>query len=535
MTTYNISTATAGLKYQLKQELNGGAVFVKNSVVAYRLTTGAFTEITDIDYPSKHTYAVTSITRTSNTATVTTTATNSLVTGDSVTIAGASEADYNGTYTITVTVAGSAFTYTVANSPSTPATGTITAVGGRTTVPGVVYLDGYMFVQDTTGKICNSDSLDSTAWGALNYITPEKEPDAAVAIAKSLNYLCAFKKWDTEFFADAGNPAPGSPLASVDSAYLKLGCATADSIIEFDGGIVFMSQRDGQQRSREVHVLNGLTPKKISTPEVERLLNADDLATCYALYLSTAGHQFYVLTLKTSAITIVYDFNNGYWYQWTMVTAQNAQSIGTGNLTSSSGVASCTLATHGFSDGDPVLIAGANQSPYNGTVNITYVNANTFTYTISGSPASPATGTITATGYTESYFAFVSYAQYNNLDLVLHETNGTIYSLSPTTYLDDGVPINYILRLPNWDGGNMLRKTVNSLRLVGDRVSGTAYIRYSDDDQQTYANYRPIDLSAQSAAHWRWKMTRRRTYDIRYTENTALGLEALEQDATQGE
>jgi hypothetical protein len=148
-----------------------------------------------------------------------------------------------------------------------------------------------------------------------------------VAIAKSLNYLVAFKQWDTEFFYDAANASPGSPLGTVDSSYLKLGCATAQSIVEFDGGIVFMSQRDGQQRSREIHVLNGLTPKKVSTAEVERLLNGDDLATVYALYLSTGGHQFYVLTLVTLAITIVYDFNGGGWYVWTLLTAQAPKSI----------------------------------------------------------------------------------------------------------------------------------------------------------------------------------------------------------------
>lgn len=75
---------------------------------------------------SQSAVAVTSITRSFTTATVTTTASHSFVTGQSITIAGAVETDYNGTFTITVTGAAT-FTYTVANSPTTPATGTITA------------------------------------------------------------------------------------------------------------------------------------------------------------------------------------------------------------------------------------------------------------------------------------------------------------------------------------------------------------------------------------------------------------------------
>jgi hypothetical protein len=68
--------------------------------------------------------AITSITRSVNTATVTTTGAHGYTTGDQVNIRGAAQADYNGDYTITVTAA-TTFTYTVANTPVTPATGTM--------------------------------------------------------------------------------------------------------------------------------------------------------------------------------------------------------------------------------------------------------------------------------------------------------------------------------------------------------------------------------------------------------------------------
>lgn len=70
------------------------------------------------------TASVTSITRSSATATVTTGAAHGYATNDWVTISGATESDYNGKYKITVT-GSTTFTYTVANSPTTPATGTI--------------------------------------------------------------------------------------------------------------------------------------------------------------------------------------------------------------------------------------------------------------------------------------------------------------------------------------------------------------------------------------------------------------------------
>jgi len=78
------------------------------------------------------TRSVTSITRSGGTATVTMGANHGYETGQSVTIAGAAQAAYNGVQTITVT-GPTTFTYAVAGSPATPATGTITAARGVAT------------------------------------------------------------------------------------------------------------------------------------------------------------------------------------------------------------------------------------------------------------------------------------------------------------------------------------------------------------------------------------------------------------------
>ena len=78
------------------------------------------------------TLAVTSITRSSSTATLTAASAHGLSTGDYVTIAGAAQSEYNGVFAITVTSA-TVFTYTVTGTPATPATGTITMTSGGVT------------------------------------------------------------------------------------------------------------------------------------------------------------------------------------------------------------------------------------------------------------------------------------------------------------------------------------------------------------------------------------------------------------------
>lgn len=69
----------------------------------------------------KNATSISSITFSTTTATLTTTSPHGLVTGDTVTIAGAAPDQYNGTFTITVTGA-TMFTYTMASAPANNAT-----------------------------------------------------------------------------------------------------------------------------------------------------------------------------------------------------------------------------------------------------------------------------------------------------------------------------------------------------------------------------------------------------------------------------
>lgn len=69
------------------------------------------------------------------------------------------------------------------------------------------------------------------------------------------------------------------------------------------------------------------------------------------------------------------------------------------SITRSSSTATVTQTAHGYRTGDVITIAGADQTEYNIDATITVVDADTYTYTVSGTPGSPASGgPITATG-----------------------------------------------------------------------------------------------------------------------------------------
>ena len=106
---------------------------VQEADLTFRMYGAQFTSTTrTISLGQLRSASVSSITRSGTTATVTTATAHGFTNGQKVVISGATQSDYNGAFTVTVT-STTAFTYTVANSPVTPATGTILAAVGDTT------------------------------------------------------------------------------------------------------------------------------------------------------------------------------------------------------------------------------------------------------------------------------------------------------------------------------------------------------------------------------------------------------------------
>jgi len=76
-----------------------------------------------------------------------------------------------------------------------------------------------------------------------------------------------------------------------------------------------------------------------------------------------------------------------------LVNGYNSKTI---TITRSGSVATATATAHGFVSGQVIVVSGASQTEYNGEFYVVDVTANTFTYAVTGTPATPATGTITA-------------------------------------------------------------------------------------------------------------------------------------------
>lgn len=156
--------------------------------------------------------AVTSITRSGTTATVTTDTNHGYSTNDRVAIEGAVETDYNGDYDITVT-GDTTFTYEVANSPTTPATGTLTCNKG----PRI--FDTYDDVVRGSLPVTNADKEDGFLVATTNTAFYCRAGQASVAIAypanEALSGPVALEQFEGKVYLFRGSPGDAMAVASI--------------------------------------------------------------------------------------------------------------------------------------------------------------------------------------------------------------------------------------------------------------------------------------------------------------------------------
>ena len=129
-----------------------------------------------------------------------------------------------------------------------------------------------------------------------------------------------------------------------------------------------------------------------------------DIQTTFSLYPSPSKFKLLNLTPFVSEGITLSDVKGNYKivnplgvtvYENTSLVSPDLYSFSVSSITRSSQTATVTTSgAHGLTSGDTVLINGAVETQYNGTFEITVLSTTTFTYTVSGSPSTPAAGTI---------------------------------------------------------------------------------------------------------------------------------------------
>ena len=131
-----------------------------------------------------------------------------------------------------------------------------------------------------------------------------------------------------------------------------------------------------------------------------------------------------------------------------------------------------------------------------------------------------------------NYFPFVSAAtSTTGVTTLQHESDGYLYTMTTTTYGDNGSPIVSDIYLPQFDAGTKRSKTLSAMLFDADRVEGSVLkVRCNDGDYYTsqWTDFREVDLGASVPMLTDEGSFERRAYHFRHESLTPLGLKAVD-------
>jgi hypothetical protein len=171
----------------------------------------------------------------------------------------------------------------------------------RTDIVSCAVLDGFMVLFSSEGHFRLSTADDATAFDALDQARAEAEPDTGIINLTRNRDMLFFSSNSIEVWQNTGDVFPFTR-----SAVIARGTIAGPSVQKIGEQVFFVAE------NKEVHVLNGYTPQKISNHDVERSIAAEsEPDKISALVWEDGGHALY--ELSGEGFTWIYDATTGSW------------------------------------------------------------------------------------------------------------------------------------------------------------------------------------------------------------------------------
>lgn len=349
---------------------------------------------------------ISTLTRSGTTATVATSGNHGFATGDSIIIANASPSNYNGTFSIT-RVDNTHFTYPIIEYPPTTATGSYTA--SLPSAPKSV----------TLTRSGNTVTATAAAHGYSNGQTVTIS--GANQSAYNGNFVIGGATVNTFTYTVTETPVTSASGGTATGEKQSTGGCPSPCMVSFAIGSVTRS-------GTTVTVTTAVNNNFLSS--VGKVINLSGV-------VDGSGNPVAEYNGNVTTTSWNNPINNR---SFTFTTALSPATPATGTITASTpsavraitsltrngSTATVIAAGHGYATGDLVSIGGTpgvNEEPYVGTYPITVVDADTFTYSIATTPASPASGVGGATMTATRSTGFLSGDRDNLINWVRGEDN----------------------------------------------------------------------------------------------------------------
>lgn len=175
----------------------------------------------------------------------------------------------------------------------------------------VTWQDSYFIVNPPNQQRFYVSAInDGLTWDALDFASAESNPDNIVAVSSDNSNLYLFGSVSTEFWTNTGSQ--DFPFARISGGAIEWGCAAVNTIVKYDNSLAFLAKN----RMGQVIVarMNGYLPQRISTPELEYIINnysAVSDATAFSYMLG--GHPMLQINFPTGDASWLYDGLSNCW------------------------------------------------------------------------------------------------------------------------------------------------------------------------------------------------------------------------------
>lgn len=187
------------------------------------------------------------------------------------------------------------------------------------TLPNPIFIDGYMVVLTTDGKLVNSDHADITSFNSLSFLSVASSPDAGRALVKHHNTAAVFGSQTIEFYQNIGNDV-GSPFKRMPEKQINVGIPHPEGISYFpgftvtSGDVTFFLGREANSGLSGIYKLEKFQCSKISTPFIDDLITFSNLGYPTAILELDGMNHLFTNILVNSSAQMVYCLETGVWW-----------------------------------------------------------------------------------------------------------------------------------------------------------------------------------------------------------------------------
>lgn len=176
----------------------------------------------------------------------------------------------------------------------------------------ITYLDSrFIWTVPNSGRVQWSQLL-SQKTDALSYATAEAKSDNIVRTVANNGQLWLIGEKTTEIWNSTGSP--DLPFQRMSGAYIPTGCVAKNSVCQFGGALIWLSQTDHGQA--QIVMTQGYQTSRISNHAIEtEIANYTKIEDAYSFAYQQDGHAFLLMTFPTAKKTWCYDAITQMWHE----------------------------------------------------------------------------------------------------------------------------------------------------------------------------------------------------------------------------